>query len=148
LCRNKDAADSAPPEAAIRSVLQCASFKAARLLKSTIEDPVPNIIESDRAPAACRKSWTRLIRKIYEVDPLTCPKCRGTMRIISAIEDQEVIKSILNHLGLRVAGSRPRAKAHAPPVCEYVMDGSCSAGIPDDTYYGDPCYPWDAYITA
>ena len=116
--------------------------------KSTVEDPVPNIIESDKAPAACRKSWARLIRKIYEVDPLTCPICRGTMRIVSTIEDQEVIKSILNHLGLRIAGSRPRAKAHAPPVREYVADGSCSTGIPDNTFYGDPCYPWDAYITA
>ncbi|MBE0558711.1 MAG: transposase [Proteobacteria bacterium] len=39
------------------------------------EDTIPNIIESDRSPAACRKSWARLIQKIYEVDPLTCPKC-------------------------------------------------------------------------
>jgi hypothetical protein len=62
--------------------------------------------------------------------------------------DQEVIKSILNHLGLRLAGSRPRSKAHALPVREYVADGSCSTGIPDNTSYGDPCYPWDAYITA
>ena len=66
------------------------------------------------------------------------------MRIISTIEDQEVIKSILNHLGLWITGSRPRAKAHAPPVREYVADGSCSTGFHDYTSYtsyGDPCYP-------
>jgi hypothetical protein len=57
------------------------------------------------------------------------------------------IKSILNHLGLWPIGSRPRAKAHAPPVREYVADGSCSTGFPDNTSYGDPCYSWDAYIT-
>ena len=51
--------------------------------KETEEDAIPHIIESDRSPAACRKSWARLIQKIYEVDPLICPKCRGTMRIIS-----------------------------------------------------------------
>jgi len=28
------------------------------------------------------KNWARLILKIYEVDPLTCPKCWGSMRII------------------------------------------------------------------
>jgi hypothetical protein len=95
-------------------------------------------------PAACRKSWARLIQKIYEIDPLTCPKCRGSMRIISTIEDQEVIKSILNHLGLWSTGSRPRPKAHAPPVREYVADGFCSA--PDNVSYGDSDYSWDAYI--
>jgi len=68
------------------------------------------------------------------------------MRVISAIDDQEVIKNILHHLGLWIAGSRPRAKAHAPPVREYVADGSCSADT-DNTSYGDPCYSWDAYIT-
>jgi hypothetical protein len=36
----------------------------------------------------------RLIQKIYEVDRLICPKCRGSMRIISFIEDQVVAKTI------------------------------------------------------
>jgi hypothetical protein len=68
------------------------------------------------------------------------------MRIISTIEDQEVIKSILNHLGLWIAESRPRAEAHAPPVREYVADGSCSTGFPGNTSSGDPCYSWDAIM--
>jgi alkyl hydroperoxide reductase subunit AhpC len=37
----------------------------------------------------------RLIQKIFEVDPLTCPKIRGITRIISFIENREVIKAIL-----------------------------------------------------
>ena len=69
------------------------------------------------------------------------------MRIISTIEDQEVIKIILSHLGLWLVGSRPRAKAHAPPVREYVVDGSYPTGFPANISYGDPCYSWDAYIT-
>ncbi len=115
--------------------------------KGTEDDTSPYIVESDRSPAAYRKSWARLIQKIYEVNPLTCPKCRGTMRIISTIEDQEVIKTILRHLGLWLIRSRPPAKAHAPPVREYVVDGSCPTGFPDNTSYGDPEYSWDAYIT-
>ncbi|MBE0558712.1 MAG: hypothetical protein IH628_15915 [Proteobacteria bacterium] len=66
------------------------------------------------------------------------------MRIISTIEDQEAIKSILTHLGLWVVGSKPRGKAHAPPVREYVTGGFCSS--PDNVSYGDPDYSWDAYI--
>jgi hypothetical protein len=32
--------------------------------KRAEDDAVPHIIESDRSPAACRKSWARLIQKI------------------------------------------------------------------------------------
>ena len=31
----------------------------------------------------CRSRWAALIKKVYEVDPLKCPKCSGRMRIIS-----------------------------------------------------------------
>jgi hypothetical protein len=60
-------------------------------------DAVPCVLEPDKSSKEYRKNWARLIQKIYEVDPLTCPKCRGTMRIISFIEDREVIKAILKH---------------------------------------------------
>ena len=41
-----------------------------------------------------------MIQKIYEVYPLTCPDCFGAMKVISVIEDEEIVKKILNHLGL------------------------------------------------
>jgi len=41
------------------------------------------------------KNWARLIQEIYEVDPR-----QGQMRIIAFIEDDEVIKKVLKHLGL------------------------------------------------
>jgi hypothetical protein len=46
-----------------------------------------------------RKNWARLIQKIYEVDPLICPKYSVKMKVISLIEDEDVIGKILNHLG-------------------------------------------------
>jgi hypothetical protein len=48
-----------------------------------------------RAEAA----WARLIRKVYESDPLECPKCKGPMRVIALIEDPVVVRAILTHLG-------------------------------------------------
>ena len=36
---------------------------------------------------------------MYETDPLVCPKCSGEMRIISFIDQPDVIKKILEHLG-------------------------------------------------
>ena len=47
----------------------------------------------------CR-SWARLLKKIYEVDPLTCPHCGSEMQIIAWIEQSEVIRKILRHLDL------------------------------------------------
>ena len=77
-----------------------------------IDDAIPCILESQGSEKAFRKSWARLIQKIYEVDPLVCPKCQGAMRIISFIEDPSVIRDILNHLGLWLARARPPPKAH------------------------------------
>jgi hypothetical protein len=30
-----------------------------------------------------KATWARLIRKVYEADPLVCPKCNGPMRVIA-----------------------------------------------------------------
>lgn len=44
--------------------------------------------------------WRECIKKIWEVDPLTCPKCAGEMRIISFIYQRKVIQKILTHLDI------------------------------------------------
>jgi hypothetical protein len=38
-------------------------------------------------------------QKIYEVNPLRYPKFQGRMKIISFIEDEEVIEKIFKYLG-------------------------------------------------
>jgi len=48
-----------------------------------------------------------LIRKVWAVDPLACPKCGGRLRIISFIEDPAIIEKILRHLKLRNPPTRP-----------------------------------------
>jgi len=56
------------------------------------DDIIPCIIEEGGISPKQRKTWARLIQKIYEVYPLTCPKCQGSMKIISFIEKAEVVK--------------------------------------------------------
>ncbi len=63
---------------------------------------------ASRAKAA----WARLIRKVYEADPLKCPKCKAPMRVIALIDDPHVVRRILEHLG-RWA---PEAMERGPPV--------------------------------
>ena len=83
--------------------------------KENEDDLVPCVIETEEKPKPNR-NWARLIQKIYEVDPLICPNCRGVMRIISIIEDQEVINKILGHLGLWLTNQRPPPKPKAREV--------------------------------
>jgi len=50
----------------------------------------------------CSQTWAMLIKRVYEVDPLACPKCGGIMKVVSFIEppQAEVIEKILRHCGL------------------------------------------------
>jgi len=67
------------------------------------------------------------------------------MRIISFIEDREVIKTILKHLGLWLVRSRPPPRIHAPPS-ECIIDNYSQLPMNDDHLYRDPEYSWDAYL--
>jgi hypothetical protein len=59
--------------------------------------------------------WRECIKKVWEVDPLTCPKCTGEMRIISFIYKKTVIKKILTHLGVYEEKNNQRAPPAASP---------------------------------
>jgi len=49
---------------------------ALRRKPETIFGLIPYILEPGGSSKEYRKNWARLIQKIYEVDPLTCPKCQ------------------------------------------------------------------------
>ena len=61
-----------------------------------------------------RASWARLLRRILEVHPLLCPKCRIEMTIVSLITDPPVIDQILRHLASG-GGCDPFEQSRAPP---------------------------------
>ena len=60
---------------------------------------------------ALRHRWAELIRRIYEADPLVCPRCGGEMRIIAFITEPRVIHKILTHLAAK--GTDGRSPPHA-----------------------------------
>ena len=56
----------------------------------------------DRTPKGCtrkRMAWHRLMRRVFEIDVLQCPKCKGRMTMVSFIIQRSVIRKILKHLG-------------------------------------------------
>jgi hypothetical protein len=52
---------------------------------------IPCILEADVSKKRCQKSWARLIPKMYEVDPLVCPKCNGQRRITSLLRPTDLL---------------------------------------------------------
>jgi hypothetical protein len=110
------------------------------------DDWIPCILEPDKNSKEYRRNWARLIQKIYEVDPLCCPKCHGPMRVISFIEDPQVIEKILKHLGLWELTPRPppRSAKSQHLSTEPHIDYSDSQVPPSDNgFYVDPEYPAD-----
>ena len=39
-----------------------------------------------------------MIKKVYGVDPLICPKCQSEMKIVAVIQDPDEVRKILRHL--------------------------------------------------
>ena len=58
-----------------------------------------------------RLSWAKLIRKVYEVDPLRCAHCGSEMRILSFLLDPPVLRRILDPLA-----QHRGAEARDPPL--------------------------------
>ena len=53
-----------------------------------------------------KRAWARLLAKVYEIDPLVCPKCGSVMKIIAVIQDPVEIRDILAHL-LKIGRAPP-----------------------------------------
>ena len=73
-------------------------------------------LRSSRPPAI---HGLRFIKKVYEIDPLACPQCGATMKVVGFIDppQREVIEKILKHHGLWHQPSE-----RAPPPGNYVED--------------------------
>ena len=62
--------------------------------KAETDDDIPVIVKKEMSSQEWRQNWARLIQKIYEVDPLLCPKCQGEMRIIAFSQQAQYIVPI------------------------------------------------------
>lgn len=74
--------------------------------------------DSDKPLASAKRiAWAQLLKRVFNIDVTVCSRCKGNVKIISAIEDPKVIKKILNHMGL--PSSAPILKpARGPPVSD------------------------------
>ena len=48
-----------------------------------------------------------MIRKVYEVEPMICPRCGGRMKVVAFLTEPAVVDRIIRHLGLTFAAEKP-----------------------------------------
>jgi len=156
-CRKTGASSGvvvAPPFQAVGLVVVAPPFQAVG--QKPDEPPAP---PQDKL---ARRRWARLIKRIYHTDPLLCPKCGGTMRIVSFIEarQEDLIRDILKHCGLwhDAPPRAPPKPANNPCSSAAVARGSSAAGNSveiDPDYlehlhheqFEQPDLPWDDTTT-
>ncbi len=63
-------------------------------------------------------TWAQRLKRVFSIDIEKCEKCGGPVRVIASIEDPEVIKKILNHLGLDQT-SQPHNRSPPETLFEY-----------------------------
>jgi len=71
--------------------------------------------QKPRSHDTSRIAWAKLMAKIAEDFPLTCPACGGDIRLIAFITDPGPIRKILTHLGEPLEPP-PLAPARGPPA--------------------------------
>jgi hypothetical protein len=103
---------------------------AKSAVETVADDPVDTI---RRSPA--HYLWVMLLARIYEVFPLTCPRCGAEMRIIAFITEAVDVRAILEHIG--EPATPPRiASARGPP--EWYEDSVEGAIAAEACLLGDP----------
>jgi hypothetical protein len=99
---------------------------------SSILEDVKGPDAPERAP---RLPWAELLRRVWRVDVLTCPRCGGDIRVVAVIDDEPVVARILRHLGYPTTAP-PRGPPR--PVGQLPLDLAPGGRAPTDGV--DPPY--------
>jgi len=83
-----------------------ANAHRGKVRKASLPHLALRIVDEELRPVPS-KGWAAMIRKVYEVDPLTCPRCGGAMRVVAFLTEHAVVDRIINHLKLTFVADRP-----------------------------------------
>jgi hypothetical protein len=72
-------------------------------------EPTPPL----QPPPPSRHPWAYLLRRVFAIDIMTCPKCQGAMRVKSIATEADDIRAVLTAV--------PRARP-PPPVRQLELD--------------------------
>jgi len=60
-------------------------------------------------------TWAQRLKRVFNIDIETCPKCGGAVKVIACIEDPVLIKKILTHLKGKATAADILPAVRAPP---------------------------------
>ena len=83
-----------------------ANAHRGKVRKASLGSSALRVVEEELRPIPS-KGWAEMIRKVYQVVPMVCPQCDGTMKIIAFLTDYAVVDRIIGHLKLSFVADRP-----------------------------------------
>src|SRR5213076_1454547 len=84
-------------------------------LANVIDATMPVAEPSSVAPHPRNYAWAELMKRVWALDVLECPRCRGRMRILADIHSPDAIERILKCLDLPRVLHQPHANFLCPP---------------------------------
>jgi hypothetical protein len=94
-------------------------------------------IDPSRIPKFNRLPGAALLKRVFLVDVLECPKCKGRMKILAVVTAPASAHRILKHLGLPTEAPQLHP-ARPPPHME--LDQACA--VANELYPDPPCPDW------
>ena len=126
------------PAAAAERICPCASASSQRGKQqqaihvmgcAPAKQPEPEPVAGRRSRGCLQAAtryipWADLLKRVHNIDALCCPKCGGRLRMIALILDKEVVRRILQSLGLPceppvVARARAPTLFDDPPPADH-----------------------------
>jgi hypothetical protein len=80
----------------------------------------PESVEPQEQHHTTSLAWATCMKRVFEIDPLECPRCKGTMRIIAFLTDEREILKIAD--SLRIPRAQGPPKIRRPPPQEFFDD--------------------------
>jgi hypothetical protein len=106
--------ESAQPEAVPDTADATEASASAPDSTATPAATAQEVLEPGRCRHCRNYTWAELMKRVWELDVLECPRCRGRMKIVAAIHPPDATRKILECLGLP-----SRAPPAAPASYKY-----------------------------
>ena len=81
--------------------------RGAERAKKKSEQPAPTLQHLPQEAKAPSPKWAALMKRVFEINPLECPRCKSEMTIKAFITDPKEINRICENLGIKPARAPP-----------------------------------------
>jgi hypothetical protein len=95
-------------------ILAPAAGYRSKVVPATNRPAPPREGPARERPTPHRLPWADLLRRVFLVDALDCPRCHGRMRIVAAVTEPDAVERILQYLG-ETPAPPTIASPRAPP---------------------------------